>query len=284
MEHKNNVHSQNGEDGIIQKILQCLPQKDQWCVEFGAWDGRHLSNTYHLIESHAYSAVLIEGDSGKFHELTQNNRDRGGVICMNAFVGFQRTDGLDALLHKTTIPQNFDVLSIDIDGNDHHVWSVVEEYRPKVVCIEFNPTIPVDVQFVQAASPVITQGASLRSLVELGKQKKYELVAVTLTNALFVDAAYFPLLEIADNRPEVLWTERPMVTYLFNGYDGTVFLRGHRGLGWHPIAFEEYRFQVLPSALRTYPGNYRWYQRKMLALYVQAQRVRKRLRRLFGIN
>ena len=31
-------------------------------VEFGAWDGRHLSNTCHLVESRGYSAVLIEGD------------------------------------------------------------------------------------------------------------------------------------------------------------------------------------------------------------------------------
>ncbi len=33
------VHSQTGEDGVIEKILENLPERDYWCVEFGAWDG-----------------------------------------------------------------------------------------------------------------------------------------------------------------------------------------------------------------------------------------------------
>ena len=58
-EHATNVHSQNGEDGVIAEILDRLPELDRWCVEFGAWDGVHLSNTRHLIESRDFGAVLI---------------------------------------------------------------------------------------------------------------------------------------------------------------------------------------------------------------------------------
>jgi hypothetical protein len=43
---KKNVYSQNGEDGIIDYILNKIPDKDNWCCEFGAWDGKYLSNTY----------------------------------------------------------------------------------------------------------------------------------------------------------------------------------------------------------------------------------------------
>ena len=35
-----NIFSQFGEDGAIEKIFQILGEGDQWCVEFGAWDGR----------------------------------------------------------------------------------------------------------------------------------------------------------------------------------------------------------------------------------------------------
>lgn len=45
LEHKKNVHSQSGEDGVIGAILDLLPERDRWCVEFGAWDGKLLSNT-----------------------------------------------------------------------------------------------------------------------------------------------------------------------------------------------------------------------------------------------
>jgi hypothetical protein len=51
--YKENKYSQNGEDGIINEIFLRLGQvnfNDFWVVEFGAWDGKHLSNTFNLIE------------------------------------------------------------------------------------------------------------------------------------------------------------------------------------------------------------------------------------------
>ena len=69
LEHSRNVHSQCGEDGVLQEILRLLPDRDQWCVEFGAWDGKHLSNTCRLIEEEHYHAVLIEGNPVKFRSL-----------------------------------------------------------------------------------------------------------------------------------------------------------------------------------------------------------------------
>jgi hypothetical protein len=58
-----NIHSQNGEDGIIQELLNRLNLKnssDRYCVEFGAWDGMHLSNTFALVEG-GWKAIYIEG-------------------------------------------------------------------------------------------------------------------------------------------------------------------------------------------------------------------------------
>ncbi len=54
------VTSQNGEVGIIEKILEVIGRSSGgWCVEFGSWDGRHCSNTFSLIDQRGYSAVLI---------------------------------------------------------------------------------------------------------------------------------------------------------------------------------------------------------------------------------
>lgn len=44
LDFKDNIYSQTGEDGIVRKILEVLPEKDKWCVEFGAGDGVFLSN------------------------------------------------------------------------------------------------------------------------------------------------------------------------------------------------------------------------------------------------
>jgi hypothetical protein len=156
--HASNVTSQNGEDGIIAKVLETIGDSTKWCVEFGAWDGRHLSNTFNLIASRGYSAVLIEGSKERFRELERTFKDDPKVRCVNAFVGFTAADGLDAILARAGIPKDFDVLSIDIDGNDYHVWKAVATYRPRVVVIEYNPTIPSAVDFVQVADMTVNQG------------------------------------------------------------------------------------------------------------------------------
>jgi hypothetical protein len=43
--------SQNGEDGIIAKMFELLPPSSspRFCVDVGAWDGLHLSNTFSLL-------------------------------------------------------------------------------------------------------------------------------------------------------------------------------------------------------------------------------------------
>jgi hypothetical protein len=202
LEFKRNVHSQTGEDGIIQEILEVLPCNNNWCVEFGAWDGLFLTNTRHLIESKGFSAVLIEADKKRFHEL-QRNYSQNNVTTINRFVGFEEGDNLDQILSDTPIPYDFDILSIDIDGNDYHVWKCVSKYRPKVVVIEFNPTIPTHIRFVQPADPSINQGASLLSLVELGKEKGYELVSVLPFNAFFVREEYYSLFQLESNAPDL---------------------------------------------------------------------------------
>lgn len=256
LDFAHNVYSQSGEDGIIRKIFERLPATDKWCVEFGAWNGVFLSNTRNLIENAGYSAVLLEASKDKFRDLNNNYAGQKNVITVNALVGIGAHDGLDAILGGTPVPHDLDFLSIDVDGNDYHIWKAMSTYRPKVICIEFNPTVPTEVAFVQRADSRVNQGASLLSFVELGKEKGYELVAVLPFNAFFVDSQYYPLFDICDNRPAVLRKDLSAITYLFSGFDGTIYLHGCKCLPWHGLPLHESAFQRLPKALRKYPDNY----------------------------
>jgi hypothetical protein len=266
LEHSSNIYSQAGEDGILSRILEVLPTRDKWCVEFGAWDGRHLSNTCNLIENHDYSAVLIEGNKKRFIDLKNQHGKNARVTALNKSVGFAPTDSLDVLLKNTPIPKNFDLLSIDIDGNDYHVWSAVVSFVPKVVCIEYNPTIPTEMEFVQRAAPRVNQGASLLSLTKLAKQKDYQLVAVTPFNAIFVRSEYFQFFEITNNEPQVLREDISGITHIFTGYDGTIFVTGAQFLPWHGVRYDA-RLRQLPKIFRAYPGNFGWLTSKLFGLY-----------------
>jgi len=256
LEFKSDVYSQTGEDGIIEKILEILPKNDKWCVEFGAWDGVFFCNVRNLIENNDYSAILIEGNKTKFKDLQRNYSQNPKVITINRFVGFDEEDSLDQILKDTPISVDFDFLSIDIDGNDYHVWKAISKYKPKVICIEFNPTIPTEIKFVQPSDASVNQGSSLLSLVELGREKGYELVSVLHFNAFFVKSEYYPLFQIEDNSPEILRTNLDAVTYLFIGFDGKVFLHGCKKFPSHGIELKESKIQSLPKFLRKYPGNY----------------------------
>ncbi|HUO68472.1 MAG TPA: hypothetical protein VMV37_13095 [Gammaproteobacteria bacterium] len=256
LEHAGNVTSQNGEDGIIAKILDVIGTPCGWCVEFGAWDGRYLSNTHNLIANRGFYAVLIEGSEQRFRDLQAAFKGNPKVHPVNAFVGFTEADGLDAILGRTPIPEAFDVLSIDIDGNDYHVWNAVRRYRPRVVVIEYNPTIPTAIDFVQPADLSIHQGSSITALNRLAAQKGYALVAVTRQNCLFVRREYFAAFGIKDNSVASLRADESMVTYIFNGLDGTVFIRGCGVLSWHGVPYREKRMQLVARVFRQYPDTF----------------------------
>lgn len=269
LEYKKNVFSQTGEDGIIEKIFEIIPEKDFWCVEFGAWDGIMNSNSRNLIINFGYSAVLIEAGKRKFEELKKNYFDNPKVITLNKFVGFSNNDNLDRILETTPIPKNFDFLCIDIDGNDYNVWRALNNYKPKVVCIEFNPTIPSEIEYVQEADFQINRGASLLSINNLAKSKGYELISVIDFNAFYVDKKYFELFDIKDNSIQTLRRNLSFITYFFTGYDGTVFLRGSQRFFNHGgIKINSERFQYLPKFLRKYSGNYNLVEKILFAIWI----------------
>lgn len=250
------MHSQDGEDGIVGKILETLGTQESWCVEFGAWDGEHLTNTYNLIASQGFSAVLIEGSPSRYAVLRERFKDSAKVTALNTYVGFTADDGLDSILAATPVPRDFAVLSIDIDGNDYHVWKAVTRYRPKLVVIEYNPTIPSSVEFVQKPDMSVNHGSSIRSMALLANEKGYELVAATTFNCFFVPREHFPLFQIADNSVEAIRPNEEMVTYIFNGFDGSVFIRGHGKVAWHGVPYVESRMQQIPRLFRRFPDTY----------------------------
>ena len=255
--HARNVTSQNGEDGIIARIFELIGARNKWCVEFGASDGQYLSNTWDLINNQAWSAVLAEGSEERAARAAERYAGRvGEVFVQPIFVGWHDSNRLDAILWETPIPRDFGLLSVDIDGNDWHVWQAVARYRPRLVFIEFNPSCSNRFYFVQDADPAVNQGASLLAFIELAKFKGYELAATTYANAFFVLKEEFPKLSISDNSIDAMYEEH-VTTEICQGFDGTIFAAGHMMLIWQGLPLAQEDFQVLPKALRRYadPGS-----------------------------
>ena len=155
-------------------------------MEFGAWDGTYLSNCANLIISSRWSALLIEGDRFRGQTLSRKFADRPDVATMTAMVGLEVGSRLDDLLSSVNAPQDFELLSIDVDGMDYWIFDSLHHFRPKVVVIEFNPTLGSHVSFIQAPDGTVNQGSSAAAIADLADRKGYFPVAATHCNLVFV--------------------------------------------------------------------------------------------------
>jgi len=193
LKYAKNEYSQNGEDGILAEIFKRLDIKKGWFVEFGAWDAKHMSNTYALLKK-SWRGVDIEGDKERYKDLVKAaSKFRGRLITICAFVATKGAKSLDSLLKPTKLPQDFDLLSIDIDSYDWHIWKSFKNYSPKVVVIEINSGIPLGKEYVQPDGTPYEillkdgelTGASFSSTLKLAQEKGYSLVCHT-GNMIFV--------------------------------------------------------------------------------------------------
>lgn len=162
------IFSQNGEDGITQYLLSLVGIKNKYYVEFGVENGFEC-NTRHLRENLGFTGLLMDGSHEK-HEI-------------GLYKEFVNAENINDLFVKYNVPNEFDVLSIDIDFNDLYVWKAIKnDYKPSIVIIEYNPEYaPPQSLVVQYDSNrywdgTKYHGASLSALDLLSKEKGYTLV------------------------------------------------------------------------------------------------------------
>ena len=173
LNYRKNYFSQNGEDGIIEKLIEQLNLgKSLFVCEFGAWDGIYLSNIFNLVTKHNATALMIEGDDEKYKELLKTSRKNISIIPINKFVMPSGDNSLDNILEENNFPTDFDLLSIDIDSNDLEVWESLTKYKPKIVIIEINSSLTPDVIQIHNAKLGL-QGNSFKSTLDVSKKKGY---------------------------------------------------------------------------------------------------------------
>ena len=199
---RKNIYSQNGEDGVLEEIIKRLEISTGAFVEFGAWDGKHLSNTFNLLEQ-GWRGVYIEADKKRYQELVEKMKVYSGKIeLINAFVEPNGENSLDNLLASTKINQQFEVLSIDVDSCDWQIWQSLQNYDPKIVIIEIESTIPVGIYQTHRGEK--TPRSSFTATVDLGSKKGYTVVCHT-GNLIFVKKDLVPYLKLPET--DILFPE-----------------------------------------------------------------------------
>lgn len=251
--HRSNDFSEHGEDGIIARILELEGLDRGIFVEFGAWDGMRYSNTRRLYRD-GWAGCYIEGDPGRYRDLCRNVPDRR-VTKVQAYVAVSGEHSLDRILEREGIDR-CDLLSIDIDGDDLAVWKSVTGIAPRVVVIEYNPTIPFDTFYLNP--PGRNHGNSARAISEFAIGRGYTLVEATATNLILVDSSASCLAHLERKSLTRLRDQVDPPRYFF-GYDGTLLVSGAEspsereilGVPWARFGYCVFP-QPLPRGLRRY--------------------------------
>lgn len=190
--HERQVFSQNGEDGMVDEIFRRIGTTDRRFVEVGVQDGL-ITNTTYLL-SVGWSGVWIDAAKQLLDRATRHfhapiAQDRLRIV--NAFI---TAENIAETFRSAGVTPEFDFLSLDIDRNTYFAWRALSGFRPRVVAVEYNATIPPrDVWCVEYAADKSWNrtayfGASLKAYEQLGAEFGYSLVGCELsgTNAFFV--------------------------------------------------------------------------------------------------
>lgn len=187
-------YSQNDEDGIIREIFRRIGVTNQQFLEFGVENG--LENNSLLLLHAGWKGVWLEASDDHVAAI----RSRFAPVLETGDLRVRQTlvtrDNINDLIVELELPEELDLLSIDIDSNDYYVFEAVSAIRPRVVAIEYNAHFPPPIRAVVKYDENLRWrrtdyfGASLESLTALAERKGYHLVgcSITGTNAFFVRA------------------------------------------------------------------------------------------------
>ena len=183
---KNGFSRFEEERTLVRYIDQLLPSgHGRTAVDIGAGDGVRWSNT-HALFLEGWNGLAIEADSRKFRKLKRTYRRSPNVSTCNEPA---TPDRIARLLRSYKIEKDFEVLSLDIDGNDYWILqSILEEFRPQLIVTEINEKIPPPLRFITKYDPEFRlrhhfYGFSIMSLADLCRQFNYAILEVEYNNA-----------------------------------------------------------------------------------------------------
>lgn len=166
--HEKGLYSPNGEDGVIAALMRVVPIDRKVCVEFNVKGGVENSSTF-LLRKQGWKGILF---------------DRAEEIpSIGLYKEFINAGNVNKFFEKYNVPEEFELLAIHVGFNDFHIWNALDEkYKPMVVLIEYNGSIPADIDKVAKYRPFYLGddtdyfGAGILSFARLAEAKGYTLV------------------------------------------------------------------------------------------------------------
>jgi|GEM_PF-1596186 len=223
------------EDGVIIKIFEEIgvDSKDKTIVEFGetrvlgtttrSFRVKYIANAVYFTQKiDLRSKILNILDVVKVVFIKKNFKYLKFLNNM-PFEFFVTPENIvDLLQKKLKAIKNIDILTIDIDSYDYYVAKEVLEnnYRPKLLILEYNPFLPIDIALSCPNTQILNNkpsnkkvfGASFLAMDSLAKIYGYKLIHVSgFCNLFYIRNEYANLftspdinIELTDSKEKVI--------------------------------------------------------------------------------
>lgn len=202
--------SQNEEDGITLEIIKRIGVSDTKGVFLELGVGSGIENNTLILRSLEWAGIWIGGD-----DLVVKPKSP----TFSFFKEWITRDNIIPLIEeglRSIDKSHFDVISVDLDGNDYYITKKILEngYDCKLFIIEYNAKYPPPVRFKITYNESHEWngddyfGASLQSFADLFTEYDYFLVACNQTtgsNAFFVHSSYKELFADINKSINSIW-------------------------------------------------------------------------------
>lgn len=192
LSYEKSIYSQNGEDGIIEFLLNYVSLDQKNFLEIG-WGRGSVNCCKNLAINHNFTGTGID-----------RKRQKINVKNVNVIVKEITLDHIDYIISLEGYEPI--VFSLDIDSYDWHLLKALieKEFRPKIICHEYNSLL--------GPTKSIT-----RSLTKDTKYDKYKLYGASLQAYIKILSKEYNFITVDSVGVNAFWLRKDFIKP--NNYD-----------------------------------------------------------------
>tara|TARA_R110001583_G_scaffold1210_9_gene10146 strand:- start:1493 stop:2302 length:810 start_codon:yes stop_codon:yes gene_type:complete len=197
-----NRYSQNGEEGVLEKIFDILGISNGVFVNAGCDDINDHSNIRRLISLFGWHGLFIEPNTPWLNQGIENIQKDNRIIDKsifqyhNGFLSVNKEDEkISNVINQYYVDGKlFDLLTLKIDSYEYWVLQdfLLSNYDAKVILVGYNSSLTRSITAPKNCAPKLGHnsirdnfyGASLPAINKLMNKHEYELVSICRPNNL----------------------------------------------------------------------------------------------------
>lgn len=176
------TESQFGQSEWIFQFLAVCGINEGVVFEAGAASPHSINNSS-IFRRNGFRALLCEANEKTYEEW--KGVDRSCLTIVNKRIDYGRR-GLERLLDELQAPFSLEVLFFDIDGGEYQLLEGLDSYRPKLICVEYDNSYPLSIDYVPSRTRHGFQQASSLAMFKLMRSKGYKYLKSFFHDHVFI--------------------------------------------------------------------------------------------------